>query len=61
MPVCELLGGRFGESVELYRSISQAEPHVMTQNVLKCKEEGYTKFQLKLGKFIVITFSVSFQ
>ncbi len=29
MPVCELLGGRFGKDVLLYRAISQDEPAAM--------------------------------
>jgi len=49
MPVCELLGGRFGESVELYRAISQLPPEAMAANVAKYKDEGYRRFQLKVG------------
>lgn len=49
MPVCELLGGRFGESVRLYRAISQLPPDLMAANVAKYREEGYTRFQLKVG------------
>lgn len=47
--VCTLLGGRYGEKVELYRAISQRPPKEMTENVLQYKNEGYTKFQLKVG------------
>ncbi len=49
LPVCTLLGGRFGEDIELYRAISQQPPEQMTNDVLGYKAEGYTKFQLKLG------------
>lgn len=49
MPVCELMGGRFGESVRLYRAISQLPPDEMAANVAKYREEGYTRFQLKVG------------
>jgi len=48
-PVCHLLGGRFGEEVQLYRAISQRPPAVMASNVAGYREEGYRKFQLKVG------------
>ncbi|CAK9026250.1 Cis-3-hydroxy-L-proline dehydratase (c3LHyp dehydratase) (c3LHypD) [Durusdinium trenchii] len=48
-PVCMLLGGRFGEWVDLYRAISQDEPDKMAASVLKYRGEGYRKFQLKVG------------
>ncbi|WDI41766.1 cis-3-hydroxy-L-proline dehydratase [Bremerella sp. P1] len=49
LPICELLGGRFGESVQLYRAISQLPPDEMAANVAKYREEGYRRFQLKVG------------
>lgn len=49
LPVCELLGGRFGESVDLYRAISQEDPDQMAKKVAGYRAEGYTKFQLKVG------------
>lgn len=49
LPVCELLGGRFGDSFPLYRAISQGTPDEMASNVDKYVAEGYTKFQLKVG------------
>ena len=49
LPVCMLMGGRFGESVRLYRAISQVEPDAMAQNVADYRAEGYTRFQLKVG------------
>lgn len=49
MPVVTLLGGRFGDSVSLYRAISQASPEKMAQKVAGYRKEGYTKFQLKVG------------
>ena len=48
-PVCHLLGGRFGESVELYRAISQRPAKEMAANVAQYREEGYRRFQLKVG------------
>ena len=49
LPVCELLGGRFGESVRLYRAISQTPPEEMARKVAGYRAEGYTRFQLKVG------------
>jgi L-alanine-DL-glutamate epimerase-like enolase superfamily enzyme len=49
LPVCTLLGGRFGESVQLYRAISQQAPEEMAKNVQGYREQGYTRFQLKVG------------
>lgn len=49
LPVCTLLGGRYGDKVQLYRTICQQTPEETARNVLKYKKEGYTKFQLKLG------------
>jgi L-alanine-DL-glutamate epimerase-like enolase superfamily enzyme len=47
--VCSLLGGKDGDAVDLYRAISQRPPDEMADNVCKYREEGYTKFQLKVG------------
>lgn len=49
LPVCELLGGRFGDSIRLYRAISQTRPDEMAANVASYQAEGYTRFQLKVG------------
>jgi L-alanine-DL-glutamate epimerase-like enolase superfamily enzyme len=48
-PVCHLLGGRFGDSVELYRAISQRPADEMAENVAGYRDQGYRKFQLKVG------------
>ncbi|MEM9384348.1 MAG: cis-3-hydroxy-L-proline dehydratase [Pseudomonadota bacterium] len=48
-PVCDLLGGRHGEHVVLYRAISQRSVEEMAQNVAEHRAAGYTKFQLKVG------------
>jgi cis-L-3-hydroxyproline dehydratase len=48
-PVVNLLGGRFGESIALYRAISQLPPDEMARNVADYRAQGYTKFQLKVG------------
>jgi L-alanine-DL-glutamate epimerase-like enolase superfamily enzyme len=49
LPVCELLGGRYGEKIRLYRAISQVPPDQMAQNVAHYRSQGYTQFQLKVG------------
>ena len=49
LPVCELLGGRYGEDVLLYRAISQESPEQMAAKVAGYRAEGYRRFQLKVG------------
>jgi L-alanine-DL-glutamate epimerase-like enolase superfamily enzyme len=49
MPVCELLGGRYGDDVPLYRAISQEAPEQMAAKVAGYRAEGYRRFQLKVG------------
>ena len=49
LPVCTLMGGRFGTSVRLYRAISQESPDRMAEKVAAYRAEGYTRFQLKVG------------
>src|SRR6478736_4247198 len=49
LPVCMLMGGRFGDSVRLYRAISQESPDAMAAKVAGYRAEGYTRFQLKVG------------
>ena len=47
--VCVLMGGKFGDSVALYRAISQRPAEEMAENVAAHRADGYTKFQLKVG------------
>src|SRR3954466_8110609 len=49
LPVCELLGGRYGADVHLYRAISQETPEAMAARVADYRAEGYRRFQLKVG------------
>ena len=49
LPVCELLGGRYGEDFVLYRAISQEAPKEMAARVAAYRAEGYQRFQLKVG------------
>lgn len=48
-PVCNLLGGRYGDDFMLYRAISQESPEAMASKVAGYRAEGYRKFQLKVG------------
>jgi L-alanine-DL-glutamate epimerase-like enolase superfamily enzyme len=48
-PVCNLLGGRYGDDFLLYRAISQEAPETMAGKVAGYRAEGYRKFQLKVG------------
>ena len=49
LPVCTLLGGRYGEDFVLYRAISQESPELMAEKVAGYRAEGYRRFQLKVG------------
>ena len=49
VPVATLLGGRYGEDFVLYRAISQEAPEEMARRVAGYREEGYRRFQLKVG------------
>ena len=48
-PLSTLLGGIEGESVRLYRAISQQSPDEMASHVESYRKEGYRCFQLKVG------------
>ena len=49
LPVCILLGGRYGADFTLYRAISQGTPEAMAESVAGYRREGYRRFQLKVG------------
>jgi L-alanine-DL-glutamate epimerase-like enolase superfamily enzyme len=49
VPVCTLLGGRYGDDFGLYRAISQESPDEMARKVAGYRAEGYRRFQLKVG------------
>src|SRR5579871_5779805 len=49
LPVCTLLGGRYGDDFVLYRAISQESPEAMAAKVAGYRAEGYRRFQLKVG------------
>jgi L-alanine-DL-glutamate epimerase-like enolase superfamily enzyme len=48
-PVCILLGARYGDDFVLYRAISQEAPEAMARRVAGYRDEGYRRFQLKVG------------
>lgn len=47
--VATLMGGRRGDDFPLYRAISQDSPERMAASVESYRNEGYRKFQLKVG------------
>jgi L-alanine-DL-glutamate epimerase-like enolase superfamily enzyme len=49
LPVCALLGGRYGDDFHLYRAISQEAPGEMAARVAGYRADGYRRFQLKVG------------
>lgn len=49
LPVSVLLGGRFGNKIKLYRSITHAPAHVMAALIQDFRAQGYRHFQLKVG------------
>lgn len=49
MPIAHLMGGTYGPDFALYRAISQMPPKEMAENVKMYKDQGYKKFQLKVG------------
>src|SRR5215468_10526417 len=48
-PLAELLGGRFGKEVDLYRSVSQGAPDQMAARAVAYVKEGYRRIQVKVG------------
>ena len=49
VPLSTLMGGVDGEAVDLYRAVSQDTASAMADRVRAYQEEGYTRFQLKVG------------
>jgi L-alanine-DL-glutamate epimerase-like enolase superfamily enzyme len=47
--LCSYLGGRFGESVDLYRSVSQDAPETMARSAAAYVDAGYRRIQVKVG------------
>lgn len=49
LPLAEALGGRFGTTVPLYRSVAQAAPAAMALKAKAYVEQGYRRIQIKVG------------
>ena len=49
LPVATLMGGHVDDDFALYRAISQEAPEAMAARIAGYRDEGYTKFQLKVG------------
>lgn len=49
LPVYALLGGAMQDNYLLYRAITQGSPESMAKTIKGYHEEGYRKFQLKVG------------
>ena len=48
-PLAEALGGRFGTTIPLYRSVAQAAPAAMALKAKAYVEQGYRRIQIKVG------------
>ena len=49
VPLVTMLGGRDGETVELYKVVTHGEPDAMARNAVKYVAEGYGRLQVKVG------------
>ncbi len=49
VPLAELLGGRFGTSVELYRAVPPGTPDEMAERARRYLELGVRRLQVKVG------------
>jgi L-alanine-DL-glutamate epimerase-like enolase superfamily enzyme len=49
LPLAELLGGRDGTTVPLYRSVAQGPPQAMADCAARYVSEGYRRIQVKVG------------
>lgn len=49
LPLYTLLGGKAQDDIVLYRAISQVAPDAMAANAAAYADQGYTRFQLKVG------------
>ena len=49
LPLAEALGGRDGDDVALYRSVSQDSPEAMERAARRHLDDGYRRLQVKVG------------
>ncbi len=54
MPVCELLGGRYGDAVPLVSSVSTGSPDEMLQTVRDFASDGYFMHSVKVGADVAL-------
>jgi L-alanine-DL-glutamate epimerase-like enolase superfamily enzyme len=59
MALSTLLGGRFGDDVELYQTIPHGTPDAMRAGLVEARAEGYRRFQPKVGASPIPISSVS--
>jgi len=50
VPVSTLLGGRYRDSVRLFRVVSRAAPEEMAERLVEYRSEGFTQYQMKVGE-----------
>ena len=48
-PVCNLLGGRLQDKVQLFKVVSVAAPEAMAEKLTSYQEQGFSQFQMKVG------------
>ena len=49
-PLCNLIGGRLQDQVQLFKVVSRAEPEKMVEKLVGYQEQGFTQFQMKVGE-----------
>ena len=49
VPLVTMLGGREGETAELYKVVTHGEPEAMARNAARYVSEGYRRLQVKVG------------
>ena len=50
LPCFALLGGKHQDRVRIYRVISRADPDAMAAKLAAYRDQGYTRFQIKVGE-----------
>ena len=49
VPLVTMLGGREGDTAELYKVVTHGEPESMAKNAVRYVAEGYSRLQIKVG------------
>ncbi|MDP6604139.1 MAG: mandelate racemase/muconate lactonizing enzyme family protein [Rhodospirillales bacterium] len=49
LPLCVLLGGRFGGAADAYHEVTLGTPREMATRITTYRAQGYRRFQLKVG------------